>query len=199
MISQLAGIGLTNGEARIYLALLELGPTTTGPIIDRAGISSSKVYEILERLMRKDLVSEFTKRRTRYFQASDPRNLFSLLKAQKLELETRERQLKRIIPKLESGYQQDPVSSAIIKGQEGIISFLGSLRSRSFLIFLKDESHLPLFSMRRIVRSDRSLPCTTLVADDHVIQLADDADEEEPWINVIKSKALAEQYRGYAR
>ena len=36
MLSQ---AGLTDGESRAYLALLELGPSTTGPIVDRSGVS----------------------------------------------------------------------------------------------------------------------------------------------------------------
>ena len=43
-------IGLTEGEIKIYLALLDLGQTATGKIIRHSGISGSKVYEVLDRL-----------------------------------------------------------------------------------------------------------------------------------------------------
>jgi sugar-specific transcriptional regulator TrmB len=42
-------IGLTEGESKVYLALLKLGATKTGPLIKEADVSSSKVYKILER------------------------------------------------------------------------------------------------------------------------------------------------------
>ena len=40
-------IGLTKSEIKVYLALLELGSATSGPIVDKSGASSSKIYEIL--------------------------------------------------------------------------------------------------------------------------------------------------------
>ena len=48
-------LGLTDGETRVYLALLGKPETTVGPVIDKAQISSSKVYVILEKLIQKGL------------------------------------------------------------------------------------------------------------------------------------------------
>jgi sugar-specific transcriptional regulator TrmB len=41
-------IGLTIGEAKIYLALLDLAQSTTGPIVEESGVSTSKIYKILQ-------------------------------------------------------------------------------------------------------------------------------------------------------
>ena len=57
MEKQLEELGLTKNETKVYLVLLELGLTTTSAIIKRAGINTSKVYESLERLLKKGLVS----------------------------------------------------------------------------------------------------------------------------------------------
>lgn len=46
-------LGLTKSEIKVYLALLELGQSTTGPVVDKAEIASSKIYEILEKLVNK--------------------------------------------------------------------------------------------------------------------------------------------------
>jgi len=35
----LKDIGLTNGEIKVYTALLGLGESTTGPIVDQSGVS----------------------------------------------------------------------------------------------------------------------------------------------------------------
>ena len=45
-------IGLTKGEIKVYLTLLRLGETTTGKIIEKAQISSGKIYEILDKLIK---------------------------------------------------------------------------------------------------------------------------------------------------
>ena len=38
----LEGMGLTKGEAKVYVALLELGETTTGAITDRSQVRDCK-------------------------------------------------------------------------------------------------------------------------------------------------------------
>jgi len=53
--SQLKAIGLTEGEIRVYLALLDSGLTTTGIVIKQSNITGSKVYNILDRLIEKGL------------------------------------------------------------------------------------------------------------------------------------------------
>ncbi|MFH1455442.1 MAG: helix-turn-helix domain-containing protein, partial [archaeon] len=62
-------IGLTKGEVKVYLTLLKLGSTTTGKIIDEAQISSGKIYEILDKLIKKGLASYIIKDKTKYFSA----------------------------------------------------------------------------------------------------------------------------------
>ena len=39
----LADLGLTDGEIRVYTALLELGASTSGKIIEKSKISPSKI------------------------------------------------------------------------------------------------------------------------------------------------------------
>ena len=67
--SLLEDIGLTRSEINVYLALLELGSSTTGKIIDKAKVSSSKIYEVLDKLIQKGLVSFIIKSGIKYFQA----------------------------------------------------------------------------------------------------------------------------------
>ena len=54
-IKLLHDIGLTEGETKVYLALISLGTTRTGQLASKAGVSSSKVYKILDRLIKKVL------------------------------------------------------------------------------------------------------------------------------------------------
>ena len=49
--------GLTDSEARIYLALLELGPSLAGKISRKTGIHRRNVYDITERLIKKGLIA----------------------------------------------------------------------------------------------------------------------------------------------
>ncbi len=119
---ELTKIGLTGGESRVYLSLLELGSSTTGPIVDRAKVSRSKIYHILERLMEKGLVTSIVKEKTKYFQAADPNRLLNYIDVQKEELDTNRKYVEKILPQLEEQRQAAvrEEEAQIYTGLEGI-------------------------------------------------------------------------------
>ncbi|MBI2148560.1 helix-turn-helix domain-containing protein [Candidatus Woesearchaeota archaeon] len=93
-------IGLTKNETKIYLNLLKIGSTTTGNIIKETGIHTSKVYDGLERLMHKGLVSYVIISNVKYFKAVDPERLIDFLEDKKNAINKQEEEIKKIIPKL---------------------------------------------------------------------------------------------------
>jgi len=94
-------LGLTKGEIRVYLSLIGLGETTTGPLVEESGVSVSKVYQILMRLSKKGLASHIVKRGTKYFKSADPNRLLVYLKEKENSIKEQEVNLKKIIPELE--------------------------------------------------------------------------------------------------
>ena len=99
-LQALEQIGLTEHEARVYLALLKLGQTTAGPIVDEAHVTRSKIYDLLERLKQKGLVSYITKNATKYFSAADPKNLLNYIEQKEHELKAEKEAVQKIIPQL---------------------------------------------------------------------------------------------------
>jgi len=95
-------IGLTEGECQVYLALAELGLTSTGKITKKANIASSKVYEVLQRLINKGLASFVIKNGVRYYSATPPERLIDFLEEKKQEIENSQEEIKKIIPKINS-------------------------------------------------------------------------------------------------
>ncbi len=93
-------IGLTEGEAKVYLALLELGTTATGKLVKQAGISASKVYLILDRLAKKGLVGHVIKGGVRYFQAADPKRILDYLEEREREHAKKKQQVLSLLPQL---------------------------------------------------------------------------------------------------
>lgn len=93
-------IGLTKGEIQVYLSLLHLGQTTSGPIIAESRISSSKVYEIIEKLLRKGLVSYIIKNKTKYFQATSPAKIRDYMSVQERRLLVQKNELESHLPAL---------------------------------------------------------------------------------------------------
>ncbi len=93
-------IGLTKGEIIVYTALLKIGETTTGKIIEEAQISSGKIYEILDKLIRKGLASFIVKEKTKYFSAASPNRILDFLHEKERELKDKEHQLIKEMPLL---------------------------------------------------------------------------------------------------
>ena len=60
-LTDLKRIGLTEGEIKIYNALLELGETTRTELAKKSGISPSKIYDVANRLLEKGIISSVKK------------------------------------------------------------------------------------------------------------------------------------------
>ncbi|PIN75708.1 hypothetical protein COV18_02570 [Candidatus Woesearchaeota archaeon CG10_big_fil_rev_8_21_14_0_10_37_12] len=117
-------IGLTKGESRAYVALLKLGKSSVGIIINEANISRSKIYDVLDRLISKGLVSIVTEGKIKHFTAIPPKRIHEFLEQQKQELEKREEALKMITPQLEKlPLLQTNTSAEILSGPRGIKTF----------------------------------------------------------------------------
>ncbi|HBP01199.1 MAG TPA: hypothetical protein DD454_03245 [Candidatus Moranbacteria bacterium] len=113
--NELENIGLTDKEAKIYLASLELGPTNIQKIVGKSGIKRSTVYENLENLKEKGLVQITTKGKRRLYLAAEPENLLRTIKE-------KEKALKEILPLLRSinnvGFTKPKIT--YYEGREGI-------------------------------------------------------------------------------
>ena len=120
---ELKKLGLTDGEARVYLALLNLNSSTVGPIAKKSKVAYSKIYSVLERLLKKGLASYITKERTKYFQALDPERLIEYVEKKKLELEKSEKDLGNLIPLLKSRLKKEKKREAeIFVGEKGLMT-----------------------------------------------------------------------------
>jgi len=120
-LSLLRKIGLTEGEIRVYSALLSLGNSPTGKIMKKSGISSSKIYLILEKLIRKGLASYITKNNVKHFQITNPKTILDYIDKEKQELEETKKQINHLIPEITTQMKKEEEESAqIYKGVKGI-------------------------------------------------------------------------------
>ena len=110
-------LGLSERESRVYYSLLKIGQTTSTAVVKETGISSSKIYDILERLEQKGLVSYILIKGKKNFLPSSPRKLFNLIK-EKEEL------IEEILPFLQTLYEDksEEIQAEIYKGKEGMKS-----------------------------------------------------------------------------
>ena len=83
---ELQEFGLSNTEAKIYLALLELGKSKAGEITKRSAINRTNVYDALGRLIQKGLVSYVSENNKKVFEAVNPQRLKEVLEAKQDKL-----------------------------------------------------------------------------------------------------------------
>jgi HTH-type transcriptional regulator, sugar sensing transcriptional regulator len=120
-INHLKEAGLTEGEIKVYLALLELGSSTTGPIIEKSGIARSIIYQILEKLMQKGLVSYITKDKTKYFQSAQPQKILEFIENREIQLKENKKKVEDLLPQLLLHQKMQPKSEAnIYTGFKGL-------------------------------------------------------------------------------
>ena len=77
--SQLRELGLSENEAKVYLAMLELGPATVLEIAAKALMNRPTVYVQIESLKQRGLVSTQSKGKKQIFIAESPSHLESML------------------------------------------------------------------------------------------------------------------------
>ncbi|HLC65033.1 MAG TPA: helix-turn-helix domain-containing protein [Candidatus Nanoarchaeia archaeon] len=95
MHRELKEFGLTDNEITIYLALLELGTANPAEVTQKTGFSRAYVYDALERMQEKEMVSSVLKNNKKHYTATEPKRLGELA-GQRLE------KIRRLIPHLES-------------------------------------------------------------------------------------------------
>jgi len=96
----LQNLGLNLSEAKAYLTLLELGGTSAGLLAEKAQISPSKIYWVLEKLLKKGLVSYVIKAKTKVYFAASPQKLRDYIEEERKGIEERATSLEEMIPKL---------------------------------------------------------------------------------------------------
>jgi predicted transcriptional regulator len=87
-------IGFSMNEAKVYIALLELGSSTAGGIAKKSKVHRTNVYDALEGLTKKGAAAHFLKNGVKYYEATDPDNLMNLLKEKEWALQSIMPQLK---------------------------------------------------------------------------------------------------------
>src|SRR3989344_7810087 len=111
---KLEELGLTKNESLIYLFLLKFGETTTGSIIKGTHLANSRVYESLNSLIEKGLVSYNVQKNGKHFSAESP-SKFSELEEQRMK------KISEMLPFLNQlkNTENKETTTAVYEGFEG--------------------------------------------------------------------------------
>lgn len=135
----LKSIGFTENEAIVYLALLNSGTTTAGNLIKTLGTHRATVYDTLNLLIEKGIVSFVTKNDKKYFKADNPEKLILMTEAKKQFLEKNLKELKEKVPKIKAVQEnmEEEQEAFIFKGKNGLKSICEDVlkEKKQWLVF----------------------------------------------------------------
>jgi len=97
---ELQNLGLSDKEASVYLAALELGTDTVQRIAAKAKVKRVTTYVVLETLMKKGLVSKVEKEKKTFYVAEEPERLGRFLDALIKELNFKKNNLAPLLKQL---------------------------------------------------------------------------------------------------
>jgi len=116
-------IGLSEGEIKVYLALLKLEEAKKTELARRAGVSSSKVYEICGKLQNKGIVGTIIKDNKTHFKAMEPSRLMDFFNEKTAKLEKQRKELERAIPAIENYAKISENKAVLYEGIKAIKNF----------------------------------------------------------------------------
>ena len=120
--AEIKKLGLSVKEAKVYLAVLELGQAPPAEIAVHSGINRATTYVILEELKKKGLVSTFFKGKKMIFAVESPERLKNLFEIEEHRVKESFSGLRKILPDLDKLYESrgERPKVRFFEGVEGI-------------------------------------------------------------------------------
>lgn len=135
-------LGFSEREIKVYLALLSLGQTTVGPIAAATRIQHPKIYQTLEKLIDRGLVSYVIKSKIKHFEAQDPKQILAIIKE-------KEKKFLEMLPELykKKAFSREQQIATVYEGEESIKVMFNKIldelnkKSNYYIFALRDDYH----------------------------------------------------------
>ena len=127
-------LGLSEREAKIYLASLELGPETAQKIAQKSGITRTTAYAQIKSLVKRGLMNINRRDKKLFFAAESPENLSVLINSRKKEFLILRNELRRLVPKLRLLFEttDERPRVKLFEGREGLKSIIKDFARSKF-------------------------------------------------------------------
>jgi len=119
-------IGLTEGEIKVYKALLKLGEATKTNLAKESNVSPSNIYDITNRLIEKGMISKVEKNSISHFSPANPKHILDYLEDKKKEIDKEKEYVNSILPLLLSKFNnsEEKVNIEVFQGWTGLKTVL---------------------------------------------------------------------------
>lgn len=156
--------GLTEKEIKVYLSLLPLGSINLQEIAKRVDFPRTTVYNTLNYLHQKGLISKIVKKNVTYFEAVEPKKLLD-------NLEQRKNLIKKALPQLEvlKSTIKESSNVEIYEGSRGLFTVLSDIFKvkqevcyfGSYSLSVEVLKHQP--EHFRTIRLERKIPARIVI------------------------------------
>ena len=115
-------IGLSEGEIKVYSALLDLGISPLNKVHEKTGIERRNIYDILNKLIERGLITYSVENKKRVFQISHPNKIIGYIEEKKHNLDETEKEIIKEIPSLTEkfNFKRPLINAEIYRGNEGV-------------------------------------------------------------------------------
>lgn len=151
--------GLSEKEILVYTAILPLDSSKLQDIAKRVDLPRTTIYNTLNYLCQKGIVSFITKGSVRCYQAADPQKLVDAL-------DERKNLLKSVLPQLKVLQENKKADSSveIFQGQKGLFTILADIFSKKQMLYYFGSYSLSKEILKhqpehfRTIRLERKIP-----------------------------------------
>jgi len=137
--------GLSDGEIKLYKALLDLGNSPINKIHERTGMERRNIYDILNKLIEKGLVIYIDENKRRTFNLSHPKKIISYLEEKKDEINNTENSISKVLPSMVEKFNSSKteINAEIFRGGEGIKAVWEDMLNYKELRWLGSGNYVP--------------------------------------------------------
>jgi sugar-specific transcriptional regulator TrmB len=165
----LKNFGLSEKEIAVYLALIEVGPSSVREISAKSKVNRGTSYDILKSLIALGVVSYYNKESKQYFMAEEPEKLLLAIDQKKEDLDEVRESVRENLPLIKTLFEKQG-GKPVVKFYEGskgvrqifedVLEEVSKVANRSYYLYSSATAEyrknvygsMPDFSKRRITK-----------------------------------------------
>src|SRR3989344_208463 len=115
-------IGLSDGEIKVYNALLDLGKSSLNNIHEKTAIERRNIYDILNKLIERGLAGYVMENKRKFFNITNPNKIFGYIEEKKHDLDEIKEQINAEMPVIFEKYNDKKlkINAQIFRGFNGV-------------------------------------------------------------------------------